>query len=161
MEDLKVIFDVGARDTTYPEEYPKATCHLFEPNIIHFQKLLERYRGNKKVILNNYGLGDKEETLMYDPYSESCVEGTMRDYAVQINTLDWYIKENNIERIDFLKIDTENMDFRVLQGGSKAIEMTRYIQYEYWDDITCFHDRLITEFNMNYIGERNVFCTRK
>lgn len=161
LKNVKVIIDVGARDTTYPEDYPKAECHLFEPNRIHFQKLIDRFKGNPKVILNNYGLSDVDDILPYDPWCESFIVGQMRDYMVKVHTLDWYIDMMKIKRIDLLKIDAEAMDFRILQGGVKAILMAKNIQYEYWENKQAFEDLLGHLFILEDIGERNVFCTRK
>lgn len=161
LDDVQVIIDVGARDTTYPIDYPEAVCHLFEPHPKHFKILKERFGDNKNVIGNNYGLGDKEETLGYDPYLESFEVGTAKDFSILVRTLDSYVEENNITRIDLLKIDTEAMDYKVLLGGSKAIEMARYIQYEYWDDQGPFKLLLSSRFDMEDIGLRNILCKRK
>ncbi len=161
MDNLKVIIDVGARDTTYPEDYPEAVCHLFEPHPKHFKILEERFKGIKNVILNNYGLGEKAEMLPFDPYVESFVVGTMRDCVLEVRTLDEYIKANCISKIDLLKTDCEAMDYKVLLGGSNAVTLSRYIKYEYWEEQECFNSLLATHFNMTDIGERNVLCTRK
>ena len=84
------------------------------------------------------------------------------DYVIfPITTLDWYIDKYNIKRIDFLKIDAEGYDFKVLKGGQKAIDLARYIQYEHWDNKEQFHQLLGKDFDMEYIGGRNVLCKRK
>ena len=69
-------------------------------------------------------------------------------------------KENDIKKIDFLKIDTEGYDYNVLLGGIEAIKITRYIQYEHWNNKWQFHDLLNNDFWMKYIGGRNVLCQR-
>ena len=75
-----------------------------------------------------------------------------------LKTLDWYVKEYNIKRIDFLKIDTEGYDYKILKGGLETIKITKYIQYEHWDNLQQFHDLLGEEFEVEYIGYRNVLC---
>jgi FkbM family methyltransferase len=166
MNDIQVIIDVGARDTNYPLEYPEAICHLFEPNPIHLKVLVERFGNNPNVILNNYGLGDKIETLSYQPVLETFVGSEALpqgkgDWDIPVTTLDEYMEHVEISRIDFLKIDVEGMDFRVLLGGKEAIKLCRYIQYEHWNDQQQFHDLLGNDFDMEYIGLRNVLCKRK
>ena len=69
--------------------------------------------------------------------------------------------EHKIEQIDFLKIDTEGFDYKVLQGAGEVIKKCRYIQYEHWNDRLCFHDILDSSFIICYIGGRNVLCIRR
>ena len=160
LKNIKVVFDVGARvDIDYLNILPKATFHLFEPNPEFFKELKEKVGDRKNVYLNNYGLGDKEEELPYDPSTQSFLL-SVTNPKLPIKTLDWYVKENNIKRIDFLKIDTEGWDYKVLVGGKETIKMCKYIQYEHWDDRWCFHELLNNDFWMIYIGYRNVLCKR-
>ena len=168
LKDVKVVFDVGARtDSDYLNIKPKAVYHLFEPNPEFFKELKAKIK-RKNVFFNNYGLGDKKGIVWYKKGNQSFVDSdnvlsmnTTGDWLLPIKTLDWYIKKNNIKRLDFLKIDTEGFDYRVLIGGKKALKMAKYIQYEHWDDKECFHKLLEKDFNMEYIGNRNVLCTRK
>ena len=160
LKDIKVVFDVGARtDVDYFNIHPKAKYHLFEPNPIFFAELRAKVGNRKNVYLNNYGLGDKDEELPYDPSTQSFLL-PVTNPALPIKTLDWYIQENNIKRIDFLKIDTEGWDYKVLLGGREAIKLCKYIQYEHWNDRWCFHELLNDEFWMKYVGNRNVLCQR-
>ena len=161
LPDLKVIFDVGVRvDTNYIELKPNAEYHLFEPNPEFFAELKRKITKKKNVFLNNYGLGEKEDKLLYNIGMQKFMEdgSTME---LPIKTLDWYINKRGIEKIDFLKIDTEGMDYEVLQGGYHSIKKTRYIQYEHWNDRLIFHDILDKDFIICYLGGRNVFCIRR
>ena len=166
LKDVKVIFDVGARaDIDYFNIFPDATFHLFEPNPEFFLELKEKVGDKKNVFLNNYGLGDEEITLGYDKTIQCFEKGEAGmkhpDFLLPIKTLDWYIQENKIKRIDFIKIDTEGYDFKILLGGKKAVKLARYIQYEHWDNLKQFHDLLEKDFDMKYTGFRNVLCIRK
>jgi len=160
LRNVKVVFDVGARvDIDYVELRPYAQHHLFEPNPEFFKELKQKVGDRKNVFLNNYGLGDREEELPYDPATQSFML-PVTNPKLPIKTLDWYIKEYKIKRIDFLKIDTEGYDYKVLLGGREAIKLCRYIQYEHWNDRWCFHELLNNDFWMRYIGGRNVLCRR-
>lgn len=164
LKDLKVIFDVGARvDTDYLELWPDSEHHLFEPNPEFFDELERRVATkfpNANVHLNKFGLSDKVENLKYDPGIQSFRYDNIGE-TLPLSTLDGYIAQKGIERIDFLKIDTEGLDYKVLVGGAQAIKKCRYIQYEHWDDRLVFHDLLDTDFIMCYTGWRNVLCIRK
>lgn len=165
ISDVKVVFDVGARaDCDYVELKPDIELHSFEPNPEFFVQLKEKVGNRSNVHLNNYGLGDVPGVAHYSDSRQGFVggeEGSIQDgRLLPIHTLDWYMKEQGIEQIDFLKIDTEGYDFRVLLGGLNTIRKCRYIQYEHWNDKRRFHYLLGQDFSMEYIGGRNVFCTR-
>lgn len=168
LPNLKVIFDVGARaDCDYIDLKPKAECHLFEPNPIFFAELQINCKGRAK--LNNYGLGDVKGKFIYNPGLQAFDKGEAWDLdgafcalpPLRVETLDWYIKKNKIERIDFLKIDTEGYDFKVLVGGQTALPITRFIQYEHWNLLDQFHELLEPRYHLEYIGYRNVLCINK
>jgi hypothetical protein len=52
---------------------------------------------------------------------------------VALNTLDDYCAERSLEKIDFIKIDTEGHELAVLQGGKQLIKSGRLplIQFEF------------------------------
>ncbi len=164
LKDIKVVFDVGARtDTDYFDIFPEAEYHLFEPNSEFFEELKAKVGDRKNVYLNNFGLGDKEGEISYNPVLQAFSEGEAwrgDGPSLLVKTLDWYVKEHNIQRIDFLKIDAEGYDYKVLLGGTEAVKLCRYIQYEHWNNLQKFHDLLNYDFWMKYIGYRNVLCKR-
>src|SRR3990167_8533586 len=160
LKNVRVVFDVGARyDVDYLTIKPEIELHAFEPNPEFFLILQERVGKRTNVYLNNYGLGDKKEELPYDPSTQSFLL-PVTNPKLPIKTLDWYVQEHGITRIDFLKIDAEGWDYKVLMGGQEAIKLCQYIQYEHWNDRWIFHDLLNNDFWMRYIGERNVLCQR-
>lgn len=160
LKNARVVFDVGSRDDVdYLILKPKIKLHAFEPNPIFFEELKAQVGHMSNVYLNNYGLSDKEEELSYNDGSQSFIGGV--GDKMPLKTLDWYIKEYKIKKIDFLKVDVEGLDLRVLLGGKNAIKITRYIQYEHWGNDEEFHQLLKDDFSFNYIGGRNTICTRK
>lgn len=164
---LKVIFDVGARvDVDYLEIHPDAEFHLFEPNPFFFAELVEKVGNRPNVFLNNIGLGDVPKEMDYNDGRQAFIDGEEPNLPphrkLLISTLDVYCTARGIKQIDFLKIDTEGYDFKVLLGGTAvALPLVTHLQYEYWNNKTQFHDLLERDFYMNYIGGRNVLCTRK
>ena len=165
--NCKVVFDVGVRiDNEYIKLRPSVELHAFEPNPEFFKELQSKIGDRPNTYLNNFGLGDVEGMFGYDDGVQAFVDGEevgavnpKREFEVK--TLDWYVEKMGISKIDFLKIDTEGYDFKVLKGAYHTINMCRYIQYEYWNNRLQFHDILDSRFDMNYIGGRNVFCKRR
>lgn len=167
LENIKVVIDVGARaDIDYLELNRDIELHAFEPNPEFFQQLKEKVGDKKNVYVNNIGLGDREEdSIGYNHGRQAFIDGEEPNLGTNISlpltTLDRYVAEHDIQQIDFLKIDTEGYDFKVLLGAHLTIPKCRYIQYEYWNNREQFHALLERDFIMTYIGGRNVLCKNK
>lgn len=150
-----VLFDVGANVGNYTvllmSVFLNAQIHSFEPAKETFSnlqkntaKLITQYAG--KVQLNNFGLSDlpAKATLHYDRSNSGLASLYNRqldhfgiDYSksetVKLSTLDNYCAENNIEHIDFLKMDVEGHELNVLKGAAKMLAESRIdnIQMEF------------------------------
>mgnify|MGYP001593197977 CR=1 FL=1 len=162
LKDLKVIFDVGARtDTDYLEIWPDSEHHLFEPNPEFAQILREKIKSKPNVFVNEFGLGDKRENRGYQSQNQAFI-GTdnvpntgLAELILPIKTLDWYVKVNNIFRIDFLKLDTEGYEFRAILGAREIFKDIRFIQYERWSDAGGIRTLLRDLFHVEDVGYRN------
>ena len=53
----------------------------------------------------------------------------MEKVACQLTTLDSFVKENGIDKIDFIKIDVEGNEKFVLEGGKETLEKYRPLVY--------------------------------
>jgi FkbM family methyltransferase len=146
--EIKVVFDIGSRDDV---EYLRNSTddsrsfHLFEPvpeflnNAIDQIESLEAPDGiNVSVSLNDFGLGEKEGELEYYPNTQSFVFRTIhtrshsQGVVFPIKTLDGYCEENDIDHIDFLKVDIEGMEIDVFNGGKNIINnKTDIVQFEF------------------------------
>ena len=170
LKDLKVIFDVGAReDTDYLDLWPDSEHHLFEPNPEFFEILKVKVLDTKNVFLNNFGLGDKKEERTYHNLLQSFTgSGAVGDsltwhLKLPLTTLGAYITEKNIKQIDFLKIDTEGFDRKVILGAYNWLYMIKFIQYEHWGEVDnkMIKGLLQDKFEIYDVGYRNVFCMNK
>jgi len=173
MKGLSIIFDVGARMTEDSSRIPsvvdyltikrRASYHLFEPNPNHYKKLVDNVKA-KNVTINQFGLGDEEGKFMYREGTEAIEHGEANekggDIEVGVKRLDKYCRSNGIIKVDFIKIDTEGYDYKVLLGAGDYLKNCKYIQYEHWDNKEQFH-KLLKDFDIEYIGYRNVFCMNK
>ncbi len=62
------------------------------------------FDGNK---LTNRGLSTLEKTSLHNVSSDT----------VQCSTIDQFVKQNKLHTVDFIKIDVEGSEYRVLKGG--------------------------------------------
>ncbi|MEL7197435.1 MAG: FkbM family methyltransferase [Pseudomonadota bacterium] len=131
---LKTIFDVGANVGEYSKAalaaFPNATIHAFEVAPETAQELADNLApdiASDQVKLMRYGLSDEpgELDMYYYPennqltsYSKRHPEYKSVKFTADISTLDTYCEDAGIEAIDFLKIDIEGHEFKVIQGGA-------------------------------------------
>ncbi|MFT6879503.1 MAG: FkbM family methyltransferase [Psychromonas sp.] len=143
-----ILFDVGANVGTYTEFLLKnfsSTCQIysFEPSKITFAELKRNYSING-VHLQNLGLGKQNETIkLYKDVENSTLASafkrTLNDNSLEsfelmeVQTLDHFCGKNNIEKIDFLKIDVEGFDLNVILGANQLIKEQKIsiIQFEF------------------------------
>lgn len=134
-----VVFDIGANagEYTYMLERLEGSgfVYSFEP----IPKLLnELKRLFPKVNLYKIALSDKEDKTQFKiPVIDGNKFETRGkldiDYVepgelsselieVECKTLDLFVKENNIKRLDFIKIDVEGHELKVLHGANNSIK---------------------------------------
>lgn len=114
----------------------------YEPSASAFAKLGERYGGNGNVMLRNCAVGDRRgDVEFFEEYGagkgSSVVSGFVSTagftHRVPVVRLDDEIAALGWDRIDFLKIDAEGYDMRVIAGARKLFEQQRIgaVQFEY------------------------------
>jgi FkbM family methyltransferase len=98
--------------------------HAFEPNPPLFDALREKFN-LPNVTLNNSAVSDVEgEEIPFYTSEESIGISSLKPFRethelathVKTVTLDNYLHTNGLNRIDFLKVDTEGFDLMVLKG---------------------------------------------
>jgi FkbM family methyltransferase len=151
MPTCQLAFDVGAHTGAWIDAAlalnPNVTIHAFEPSTTNFAALqLKPLPAN--VILRKLALGariEERELFLFEAHGElnslypiALPEGYPVEHAdasetVSVITLDAYCADHGIRWIDFLKIDAEGHDLKVLQGGAGklATRAIGAVQFEY------------------------------
>jgi FkbM family methyltransferase len=127
-EEILVAFDVGANfgQSVFEieEGWPSATIYTFEPVPETFKVLVEKISSVKNAHPINTAFGSKNGVVRFD-----CSSGAPdmfhiakdqddeSNVSVPLTTLDDFCAANNIQSINFLKIDTEGHDLEVLKGA--------------------------------------------
>lgn len=185
-----VFFDIGANLGQYTllgaqSVGSNGQVHSFEPSGRIFNELKFNVALNDLpdiCVLNNVAVSDKEGTAKLSKYEEGAeVYGSLgnQDRAsrsliigyeeVRTITLDGYIKEHNISRIDLVKMDIEGAELLALRGADEllrrpdaptlVVEMADintegfgYKAMEIWDHLENFG------YRMYYINKRGNLC---
>ena len=158
-----VIFDIGCYQGNFSrslkkEIKKKAKFFLFDPNpnlkIVDFKyhKLaFSNDRKVKKYYLNNFfpSSGGALNTIhMKDQlwnFTRKLVTGNLKkqwnSFDVNTDTIDNYCKDNDIDCIDILKIDTEGSEIEVLEGAKNMLNKTSIVLIEVLDEKKNFEEK--------------------
>ncbi len=172
--DQLVVFDVGANRGTYAKlvkSYaPHAQIYAFEPHPATFQQLARVAQRYSNFTVVPLGCGDTCTTVpLYDYatqrdgsshaslYRRAIEQRGGTAYAIDVNltTLDQFTAEQQIARIQLLKIDTEGNELAVLRGAQRLINEHRIdaIQFEF-DQMHIFSRTLMHDFYTLLAGYR-------
>jgi len=187
-----IVLDAGGRYGLHPSWKPftgELLYYLFEPDIEEANRLRQKYENKKEDviiddralndtggivnlnILNNRAMSTSFNRSLKKEYflGEKCDEiRVIEKRKVKAVTLDTFCKEKNI-RLDFLKLDVEGAEYKILQGGMSQIENLLGIRCEVnFDDtfeeasvFSKIHDFLLDKnfflLNLDYEG-KGAYC---
>lgn len=153
IKNKMMVFDVGAHKgdyTTYILNLHRSiTIHCFEPSAKTFTELIINLKDEitgENVHCNNFGLSNKDEEAEMYIYNDLDERNSLHlnnshNYdqkllykeKIFLSTLDKYIDENKILKVDFLKIDVEGHETKVIDGAYDSLKQKKIkcIQFEY------------------------------
>ena len=144
---LRLAFDVGANVGHWSEAiaglWPDCRIHAFEVAPETFADLQARLAPlAARVSCHRLGLSDRAgpQKMYYFPDAPQLTTDTRRhaeqrsvEFEAELTTLDAFCRAEGIEAIDFLKIDVEGAEHRVLEGAVETLAQRRVklLQFEY------------------------------
>jgi FkbM family methyltransferase len=148
--DRPVILDVGANVGQYAiaarELMPDAEIYSFEPNPVSY-RILENAAGRIGVKTVNVACSDTNATtILYDfddkrgsasaSLHKKIIDFTGHkayEHEVTCVRLDDFLADNKVMHVDFLKIDTEGHDLKVIEGARRFLDESKIdlIQFEF------------------------------
>lgn len=150
IQSFSTIVDVGANKGDWSliasDLFPQAIVHSFEIVPETYGRLAENCRHRKNIMCHNVGLADTEgtTTVFFSPdksgvatcvpnFSEQFHNYQPRAFEAKVSTGDAFCADQGIETIDFLKIDVEGFEHKVLKGfeGMLKTGNIKMIQFEY------------------------------
>ncbi len=138
------IFDIGANIGWYSVHMAaflkKGTVHCFEPIPETFEKLNFNVRINniRNIKLNPIALSEKKQILKfyYSPQQTGAASSqniTDNELAIELTidslSLNDYIKDSKISKLDFIKCDVEGAELFVFQGAMESLEKFKPIVF--------------------------------
>ena len=142
------VFDVGSNKGDYTisclrvaEKHHKSIAiHAFEPNSKSYADLTKLCADYNNVKINKAIVSETQgtEKIYFDNQGTTIASLYVRDgfnqnEEVNSITLENYISENNIEKIDLIKLDVEGHEYSCIKGLGNMIKSNKidYIQFEY------------------------------
>jgi len=147
------IIDCGANIGNYTQDADELITgnkriYSLEPVLDTFSQLENRFKSNVNVVLCRFGLGrqtekvnifksnaDSKHASLYqrnmDHWDESYTLNLTEE--ISIKTLSDFVAENNIDKIDLLKMDAEGHEYSILQGAGDLLAQQKidFIQFEF------------------------------
>jgi FkbM family methyltransferase len=140
LNEKSVVFDVGGYKGEFATDIfckYNATIYTFEPIQSFFQIILNKFNNNHKVKVYNYGLGGKDEEIQISmsDNSSSVFLKTEDSETIQLKSIVNFIKENNIESVDLIKINIEGGEYELLEAllENNLISVFKNIQVQFHD----------------------------
>lgn len=183
--DPVVIFDVGAHRGDYATDLArvfgeKSRVYCFEPSAPLFAELKTSVGAFPNFEAYQLGLSDKDESVeLYDygysiPSMVSDVVGLAGGRAFTVETvntvrLDQFCEGHQVERINFLKVDVEGYDLKVLRGAKEMLCSAKvdFVQFEFGAQSIAprsffhdFYELLSPSFDMYRILRKGLYPLR-
>lgn len=148
-EAKQTVLDLGCFRGFFVQEWvkvcPNATIHAFEPAPDTFSKLVERWGEDARIRLVQAGIGAEQGEIEFNSSAEKGYFNSflnvddealkrvnfsvndMKKIKVPVTTLDTYVTEQNIQKIDLIKVDVQGFELNVLRGAAeKTLPMTDF-----------------------------------
>lgn len=160
---------VGSSGKIFAFDPHKESCDRLKENVN-----LNNF-SNTKVL--QFALSNKKGTMSLFSYNEEITDhGTASLYdlphlqkteiKVPVSTIDEFFNEENLNRIDFIKIDTRGSDFPIILGAAESIKrFNPYVVFEYnrdnwnrsgfkWEESKDFFDK--NGYRLYFINQKNI-----
>lgn len=143
VKDNDTVFDIGGNMGWYSIILAKfkhdLEIHTFEPIPNTYESLVTNSKLNGvKFNIYNIGLSNKEHEITFYYYKEcsgnasSALMNEDKDniqIKCKVNTIDNFVNEKDIKKIDFIKCDVEGAELLTFQGGFKTLKQHQPIVF--------------------------------
>ncbi len=124
---------------------PKGRVIAFEPAPFNLARLNANLKLNpvKNVTVEQLGLGDRPGSFLISNVDEGNQgmnrivqqpSDAGRTSRIHVTTLDTYVNEHMLEKVDMIKIDVEGFEFKMLNGAKATLERWHPVLFIELDD---------------------------
>jgi FkbM family methyltransferase len=179
-----VIIDAGANIGAFSvfaaTLAPHGSIYAFEPGPRAFELLRQNTAAYQNIYGYNCGLGNISKRHKLCLHSQDTVKSTYEDSRCrpiaqnqgaiidsQVITLDEFVSRENITRLDFIKIDTEGYEAKIIEGARNTIKKYRPVivmaAYHHADDAVALPslvDSIVENYKCSVAdrGEMDLIC---
>ena len=168
IEPDDIVVDIGANVgvfAVYAARKTENTVFAFEPSPVNAEFLRKNteINGFHNIAIHNLAVSDRSGTERFvlariggGHLLSNSAEGELRDHVeVSTTTLEQIIRDNSLEQIDFLKLDCEGIEGRILQSTPKdQLRGIRKIAMEFHDNVSLLkHDEIA-----RLLGDQGFSC---
>lgn len=119
LKEDSIIFDIGGYEGQWASDIYgmySSNIHIFEPVPSFAENIQKRFQYNKKIKANSFGLSDKTQNSMISVNKDgsSIIKNVGTQVEVKLVDIIEYIKQNNINKIDLMKINIEGGEYALL-----------------------------------------------
>jgi FkbM family methyltransferase len=140
------ILDIGANKGEWTEYFlernSSVNAILYDPSVQAYNYLKEKFKNTKNVQIIKKAVSDSPGNATFyeepDLGETSSLVGSFsnkqsKTTVVEVSTIDLELERQNIQKVDYLKIDAEGYDFHVLKGATESLSKRKitYLQFEY------------------------------
>jgi len=165
-----IVFDGGAYDGKDVLEFAgkvgdKGLVYAFDPRA----KLEQQFKGNSfsNIVIVPKALCDKRAEMFFvDTGSTTVLCNDWHEGAISVEsiTIDGFVDENKINRLDFVKLDVEGSELDVLRGGERSIKKLKpkmaisiYHKLEHFFEIPLYLNRILPDYSF-HLSLHNPYC---
>lgn len=140
LNEKSIVFDVGGYKGEFAADIfckYNATIYVFEPIQSFFETIKHKFINNQKVKMYHFGLAGKDEEMQISmsDNSSSVFLKTEDSETIQLKSIVNFIKENNIQTVDLIKLNIEGGEYELLEAliENDLIGIFKNIQVQFHD----------------------------
>ena len=182
-KNFSTLLDVGSHHGEYilgiKKNFNVKNIYGFEPNPVSFKMLKKNLIKFNEIKISNFGIGDLNESKILNQNIESSsssinslnqnskyykkkyfifnflkLKKVTNPINIKTIRLENFLKEQNINKIDLLKIDTEGYELKVIKGLGDSILKINIIHLEHH-----FDDMILKNYKLgdihDYLNSKN------
>jgi len=180
ISNINLFVDVGAHEGETSNLFSKylniKKIYCLEPSSINYKNLKKKIAKKENIFLFNFGLGDRDGEADFNQLEESSsstlvqlnqkskyfikkkkilnlfIKKKFKIFSQKVNIIKLknFMRNNSIEYIDILKIDTEGYEMKVIKGAEEKIKNIDYIYFEHHFDDMLKKDYTLSDVH-NYL----------